>query len=458
MSDETARRTGAVPAPAAAPAVPLDYEAEANVLGTVLIAGGIPPVVHERQLRPEHFQKRAHQLVYAAMLTLDRRSEPIDASTVRAELERAGQLADQAVHPDSLTRATIDSLAVSVPAIGHAPAYVARVLEVAEWNVRYRAALEQLEAIAKQDQLKHERAVNRIHQLDDSRHAKKLLTPEDLGSAFFDWYTRPDEHPTIPWPLEELEHHLGGVHPGDSTVVSGWPGMGKSLFVDQWAKVAAERFGADRVCLYTNEMGDIHRTGRLLAALASVDYGKLMRRGLSAGQVKLVAAQLPNLPFHMQPCEGWTEDEIIRDLKRRRWAFAVLDRADLIPSEGQTKDYDRISRRLAVGARESDAHLAIVVQLNRGRLSSAVAPAPVKRDLRGTGAWEQDARNIVFVHRWQTEVDGGGVVTHEDGHVQVAKGSNTGEWTADVLLSTSSMQFLDKPSDFDPDVDRGGQW
>lgn len=70
---------------------PQSLEAEQAVLGALLVSGdGVSRVVDV--LQPEYFYRKAHQLVYAAMLDLYDKNEPIDIVTVSQSLKDEGKL------------------------------------------------------------------------------------------------------------------------------------------------------------------------------------------------------------------------------------------------------------------------------------------------------------------------------------------------------------------------------
>jgi replicative DNA helicase len=106
---------------------PHNLEAERSVLGAILLTGtqALEAIMLEERLRPEHFYRDQHALVYAAMLALARRHEPIDTLTVCAQLTQNGAL-EQAGGS-----AAVDELAGWVPASGHFRAYARIVRDLA---------------------------------------------------------------------------------------------------------------------------------------------------------------------------------------------------------------------------------------------------------------------------------------------------------------------------------------
>src|SRR3954466_987719 len=89
-----------------------------SVLGAVLIAeAALSQLQVDVRLRPEDFYLPKHGAIFKAMVALADRSEPVDALTVSAELERQGELAQVG------GTAYVHSLPSSVPAAAHVSQY-----------------------------------------------------------------------------------------------------------------------------------------------------------------------------------------------------------------------------------------------------------------------------------------------------------------------------------------------
>ena len=70
---------------------PQSLESEQAVLGALLVSGdGLMRIVDI--LEPEHFYRKAHQTIFAAMMDLYQESEPIDIVTVSQSLKDLGKL------------------------------------------------------------------------------------------------------------------------------------------------------------------------------------------------------------------------------------------------------------------------------------------------------------------------------------------------------------------------------
>lgn len=426
----------------------IDDDAERSVLGAVMLSPAVLEGLTELRLQPQHFYRDRHQHIYAAMQGVAAAGDGCDPVTVAAELERRGQFAAAG------GRAELDTLAGAVYDVGNLVAYAKRVIELAEWRARAHACLDALEAVGKLDTDGWQSAMRTIAGAEDSGRAdEQLVTVEQLASEFFDYLGGAGEQHTIPTPFHELDAVLrGGWRPGDTTVIAGWTTMGKSVIVDQFLEHALSD-SARSGCLYVNEMGRIERIARLLAGRGNVSFTRLLERDLTPNEWRRAIAALPQLPFPMQPCANWSADRIAAHIRRHRWDMAVVDLVTQIPAR-DVADLDEISRTLTQAARETGCHLHLVLQLNQQR-ASTLRPAPVLRDLRGTGAWANDARNVVFVHRHEElrgEPPNEMPFISEEGYLHVAKQSNGPLGVVPVFLDERLMRFVATSS---VRVDRG---
>jgi replicative DNA helicase len=424
-------------APAAAPS---DVAAEEAILGALLLSAKIAePLTTEIRLDRRHFYRDQYGLMYEVMQAIADRGEQPDAQLVRYELEARGALESAG------GLAAIEYLAGSVPELGNWRTYAQRIVTMATWRQRLNRVYEQLTAISHLDETGYTDAT-----LIDERQTEAgydgLLTPDDLAREWMDWYDAAnDDTIRTPWPKINAGL-LGGLRPGDMTVLGGYPGKGKSAAGDQMLEYGAEQAletGRQFTgCAYLNEMSAIDRTSRLLAGRSGASFKRIMQRELTPSEIKATLAAAPSLPFAIQPCAGWSAEAIARHMRRYKWDMAFVDHATRIPAR-DVADWDRVSRALSDAARQTGAHVIAAVQLNRERSTTPERPMPVLRDLRSTGAWEQDARAVMFVHRREElDRDTQLVVEHDDGVIHLAKANNGHKDAERVYLNYQKMRFL----------------
>jgi replicative DNA helicase len=113
-----------------------NLQAEESVLGAVLLSDTALPALVEEGLRREDFYREQHRLIFAAMLDMHERGEPVDALTLVARLDRTGRLEDAG------GRAAIELLASSVPQVGSYRQYARIVIDAARERRMRRLAHE----------------------------------------------------------------------------------------------------------------------------------------------------------------------------------------------------------------------------------------------------------------------------------------------------------------------------
>jgi replicative DNA helicase len=229
-------------------------------------------------------------------------------------------------------------------------------------------------------------------------------------------------------------------------VLGAWPGVGKSTLVDQFAAYVGRK--GKRPCVYTNEMLRETRVARVISRMTGIAFGRINAKRLNDDEKKAVVKAAANLPFPIQECAGWSASEIGHHIRRHRWDLAIIDLATRIPAT-KTAEWDAVSGHLTDVAMQTKAHIVLVCQLNLERNKSICKPPPVGRDLRYTGAWYQDASNVLFIHREQVEkVDPqtkeplGVPETKPHGHISVDKGRNGGEGAMGVYFDSKRIRFV----------------
>jgi replicative DNA helicase len=417
-------------------APPQDLDAEAAVLGSCLLFGarGVRAAAEEG-LRPDDFYREQHAVVFAAMVRLEDRGEEVDHLTV------IGQLRSEQKLTAAGGRAGVEMHAASAPEAGNIRQYARMVVESAKWRGRQVAGRRQLQAVETRDEDEWTAAVADADAAD--RGAMESIV--DPADDFMAWYQ--SDRRGLPTPFEELTRAIGGGFlPGETSVLGGWPGFGKTVFGDQCVLKAREA-GA-RCHVYVSEMQTAARTARMVARMSGVPWHAIRDRKANSDQWRRMIKVLPDLPATYDMIAGWPVERLCRHIRRNGWDFCIVDSASRIPHR-DTQELARASGALADVAMQTGCHIILVVQLNLERAKGAVRPSPTGRDLLGTGAWFQDARNVLFVHRAQrVEKDGGEerAIALNHGHVYADKathGEPAQSWVA-VTFDTARMRYVER--------------
>lgn len=221
-----------------------------------------------------------------------------------------------------------------------------------------------------------------------------------------DWLENQPIGANTPWP--DVDGATNGLLEGQMITVAARPGHGKSLVAKDVAlKTARDGKG---VHIATLEMSRKEYNARILAGVARVDLGRMMRRQMHEDEwakVSRASVEVNQLPLYLDDREGQTMATIragARSTSRRfgNLGLIVIDYCQLvtpadrrIPREQQVAE---ISRQTKLLAKEFHCPVMLLAQLNRGNVSRTDR-TPMVSDLRESGALEQDSDQVWLLHR-----------------------------------------------------------
>jgi replicative DNA helicase len=410
---------------AAVIAPPHNLDAEQACLGAVLLTNTVlRALIVEEGLRPEHFYRDHHRVIWAAMTEMSDQQQPVDVLTVTAHLTATGQINAAG------GKAAIDELTGGVPGLGSVRQYARIVKELWGWRQRLIGLYGQWDAIQHRDTQAFEVAVQHAHTLVALDADESLIDTDDLARHMERWIEATPE-PGLPIPIElaALGHKVR-FRSGHVTVIAGWSHMGKTVIANQL--IAAIGAAGHKAVIWTNEDTPEELVARHLQRVTGVPAVSIADRQLTNDQILKIAPELGKLPFGVQPCFGWDAQQIGRHIRQVRPVAAVVDHFHVLPGVGDTKGADGAMQQLVAAAGQTPCHLFVVCQLNQARSVGVVRPAPVGRDLRGTGQIYNLAHTVLLVHREEEELRDmsdrltGRAVQLENGHLDVVKNKPTG--------------------------------
>lgn len=253
---------------------PHSEEVEICILGSTLIDKDAVVTVAEF-LRPEHFYKDAHQIIFQALLELYEERNPIDIVTLKEKLKK------QKVLTKVGGSSYLTSLVNSVPTAAHVERYgrivkdnyTKRELIAAAGKIAEAAFDEGQEATSVLD--KAEQSIFGLSQ----KHLKQVFSPvKDILAESFD---RLDElHQKagglrgVPTGFKDLDNALAGMQASNLLILAARPGLGKTALALGIAKHVAVK---DRlpVGFFSLEMSKEELIDRLLVSQADIDAWKL---------------------------------------------------------------------------------------------------------------------------------------------------------------------------------------
>jgi replicative DNA helicase len=402
----------AVPSDARGGVPPHNEEAEASVLGAILLTEqALDGILLEVGLRPEDFYRPRNQLIFRAMIRLKEKAEPeaVDALTVSEDLRRAGELEKAG------GTAYIHSLPTLVPAVGAVMDYARIVKE----NALLRSLLAATRDI--QDEVLAHRGDPR--ELIERAEAVLFKIGHDGGTAEMksieailheeidklEELSRKDVGLTgAPSGFADLDSLTGGFQAGNLIVVAARPSMGKSTLATNFIENAAIDHGLP-AALFSLEMSETELAHRFIASQARVSSDDLRKgrvRGERWPKVLNAVEKLASAPIYIDDSSDIGVLEI-RAKARRLHArhglgLIVVDYLQLVRpdtrADSRVEQVGQISRGLKILARELNIPVIAVSQLSRA-VESRNPPIPMLSDLRESGQLEQDADVVMFVYR-----------------------------------------------------------
>jgi len=417
-------------------------EAEASLLGAMLMDGSIYNEVARGRLAPADLSREQHRLVLAAIARVAERSEAVGFASVQSDLAARDEV-EAIGGPQFLV-----SLMQNVPTVAHAETYAAIVERTAllrrligSANEIARLALtrdEATSAVADAQELLFSLSESTLHRdivpLDVAlrRYAEQIDARGDLRVG-------------IKTGFETLDKKTGGLQPSDLILIAGRPGLGKTslaLNVVEHAAVVEHKTCA----MFSMEMSEMQVVQRLVSMRAEID-GNRMRRGRLSQQefvaISAASSELQQAPIFVEESSRLNVTDILAKSRRlqaeRGLDLVVIDYLQLIEGaeddESRVLEVARISRSLKAIARELEVPVIALSQLSRQIEQRGTEP--MLSDLRESGALEADADLVMFLWQKDRKDRDEGIV-----RLKLAKHRNgpTGDfdWTCRLLSTASS--------------------
>lgn len=367
-------------------------------------------------LADEHFFIGPNRIMFRALADMHAKSEVIDISTLGSFLREQGHLAilgglDGLVERISETESIGN---MSRYALGVRDAWrMRRAAEVAQRllgkvygayedaQVVLEATLEELQQLAaittpKATGASNETAADTTRLILSCAKAQGSIT--GLTSGFRDYDTM-----------------TGGMHPQELTIIGARPAMGKTSFLVSMALAAAD--SGNGVALFSLEMPSRDLMLRAACSRTSVPLHHVRGGTLSQSNVTQLFGELQllgQLPIYWVALSSPTVLEIrtqcerIGDLleaKGKKLSLVAVDYlqkmrpATMRKSGTREQEVSEIAQSLKCMAQKLDVPLVVAAQLNRDAVKGGTLRRPQMSDLRESGAIEQEADNIVFLHR-----------------------------------------------------------
>lgn len=390
-----------------------DVRAEGAVLGAIMLRPSVLPDV-VGLIGEDDFHVPQHQAVFRALRKLADRGAAIDVVSLASELEAAEQL--RLVGGIEGVGRIADAYASSHNVATHArrvrDVAAARRLAIAAADVRADVADALVDPVAwveRSAALLAEAA--RLERDDGAVRVGELLAPA------MDRIVRRSkgEERGTPYGYADLDLLTGGMVPGEFIVIAARPSCGKSALAIQMAWQLAVREHVP-VRVHSLEMKDAQQIDRIIAQLGRVGHGQLRSGRLTAMDMDGVFGAMRKLekaPMWLDQKRGMRIGDLcsrVRQWRRDRKAGGAHERAVVVvdylqlvrPSQrggSREQEVAEVSGALQALAGDTDTSIIALAQLSRDVEKRGKAAKPMLSDLRESGAIEQDADTIIFVHR-----------------------------------------------------------
>ncbi len=386
---------------------PHNLEAEQSVLGSMVINPNAIPVVAELVVA-EDFYRETHRLIFAAIHSLYEKGEEVDVVTLGAELERQGVL-DRVGGRDF-----VHTLAEMVPAATNALQYAGIVREQSVLRALIQVGNEIAElGYQHPDEATSllDRCEQKVFAISQRRRTSEFQHIRDIVTRNFErleMMQRDTKVSGIATGFADLDRLTGGFQPANLIVLAARPGMGKtSLALNIAQNVSVE--GKAPVAVFSLEMSSQELGDRMLCSSARVSSHKLRTPRLLSGDdmAKLIqaAGELEKAELYIDDSAGLNMFELRakarRLASRKPLSLVIVDYLQLMVGDGRAENRQQevanISRSLKQLARELSVPVIAVSQLNRAPEVRG-DKRPQLSDLRESGAIEQDADLVFFIH------------------------------------------------------------
>ena len=393
---------------------PQAMEMERSVLGSLMVDRAGYDIVTDI-LSPESFYDKKHQLIYKAIRDLAIDDKPFDAISVKAQLEKNGDFKDagQMAYLADLVGGATGSAGIRYHAEIIAEKYIKRQLITASSEMQTQAFDE---TVSSEDLLNTaQQSLYRISQ--DSQH-KDFTQIDPVVDRV---YTSIEEAAKlkgglsgVPTLFHKIDDITSGWQKSDLIIIAARPAMGKTAFALSMARniAVSQRLP---MAFFSLEMSNDQLVKRLISNVCEIPADKLRSGDLKPyewTQLDSKITELKNAPLYIDDTSSLSIFEL-RTKARRLVAehgvqIIMIDYLQLMTATGsgvkfgnRQEEVSTISRSLKGLAKELNVPIIALSQVNRevAKREGEEAKRPQLSDLRESGAIEQDADIVCFLHR-----------------------------------------------------------
>ncbi|MBU4317379.1 MAG: replicative DNA helicase [Proteobacteria bacterium] len=387
---------------------PQNIEAEESLISSILVDNSALYEIIEI-LSPENFYRSNHQKIFAAIIKLFERSEPVDLITLSNELKNRNQLEE--IGGASYLAGLIDTVPLAINVRHYANiVYEKSCLRslIQKSNTIIQKCFEDTgdfegvvdfaeRAIFEISENKSRQAFTPISQIIDINI--EMLAEKQANKSMITG---------VPSDFVDLDRYTSGFQRSDLIILAARPSMGKTSLALNIARNAAVEHNVP-VAIFSLEMSKEQLSMRMLCAESRIDSSRLRSGFFSRDDwdtITEVAGVLSEAPIFIDDSPVISAMEIRAKARRLKMdkniGLIIIDYLQLMRAnrtlERRDLEISDISRSLKALAKELDLPVMALSQLNR-MLEQRNDKRPKLSDLRESGALEQDADVVAFIYR-----------------------------------------------------------
>lgn len=395
---------------------PQELEFEKSVLGALLLEKDAYSLISDI-LTPESFYDPRNQKVYSAISKLHVAQHPVDILTVVEQLRTDGTFDEVGgvAYLSSLTQNIVSSSHIEYHARVIAQKSTARELISYSANVQDKA----FDLTQDIDELMQE-AEGSLFKLSQKKLKKDYQQIDSVITEAYEMLhkaaERTDGMSGIASGFHALDRMTSGWQNSDLVILAARPAMGKTAFALSMAKNIAVDQNIP-VALFSLEMSNVQLINRVIVNTCEIKGEKIKSGQLEDYEWAQLDNKIKDLigkPMFVDDTPSLSVFELRtkarRLVKEHGVKLIMIDYLQLMNASGMSfgsrqEEVSTISRSLKGLAKELNIPILALSQLNRGvenrpgGENTLDSKRPQLSDLRESGAIEQDADMVIFIHR-----------------------------------------------------------
>jgi len=389
---------------------PQALELEEAVLGAIMLEKNAALEILDL-LIPESFYMEAHQKIFRAISDLSIEYKPVDMLTVTEELRKKNELDEigGAYYVSKLTSNIGSAVHLEFHARIIAQKYIQRELIRVASDIQKQAYDDGIDVL---DLLNYSESA--IFQLAEGNIKSETVKISQVINTAIERIEeaskREDNLSGIPSGFTRMDRITSGWQPSDLVIIAARPSMGKTAFVLSMARNMTVNHKIP-IAIFSLEMSVLQLVNRLIAAETELPSEKLRSGRLEEfewQQLEMKIKSLNDAPLFIDDTPAITLFELRAKCRRLKTQndiqMIIIDYLQLMSGTPETKgnreqEVSTISRGLKAIAKELDVPIIALSQLNRSVEMRSGDKRPQLSDLRESGAIEQDADLVIFIHR-----------------------------------------------------------